>query len=98
MLRGDATAEFAGTGLRTETVRAVEIGIDAHVPASFIGYEAARVRSAQAYRLGGQLEELSDLRAELTDRFGEITGTRGHLIFLGGGPRDLTVPGRDSCR
>ncbi len=39
----EATAELQGRGAGVEKVPRVEVGIDAHVPAGFIGYEAARV-------------------------------------------------------
>ena len=42
MLR-EATAQLQGEDAGVEKMPRVDIGIDAHVPASFIGYEAARV-------------------------------------------------------
>ncbi len=42
MLR-EATAMLQGEEVEVEKVPRVEVGIDAHVPAGFIGYEAARV-------------------------------------------------------
>ena len=95
MLR-DATAELQGQALRTETVARVEIGIDAHVPASFIGYEAARVDLHRRIASEDSLEELSDLRAELTDRFGEIPEPVDNLIFLGEVRATLQSLGADS--
>jgi transcription-repair coupling factor (superfamily II helicase) len=82
MLR-EASAELQGQPLKAETVARVEIGIDAHVPAAFIGYEAARVDLHRRIASASGLEELSDLRAELRDRFGEIPEPVDNLIFLG---------------
>ncbi len=95
MLR-DATAELQGQTLRTESVVRVEIGIDAHVPTSFIGYEAARVDLHRRIASAVSLEELSDLRAELTDRFGEIPQPVDNLIFLGEVRATLQSLGADS--
>jgi transcription-repair coupling factor (superfamily II helicase) len=61
----------------------VDIGIDAHVPQSFIGYEAARVDLHRRIASAKTLEELADLRAELIDRFGELPEPVDNLIFLG---------------
>ncbi|HLA82316.1 MAG TPA: transcription-repair coupling factor, partial [Thermoleophilia bacterium] len=82
MLR-EASAELQGQPLKAETVARVEIGIDAHVPAAFIGYEAARVDLHRRIASASGLDELSDLRAELKDRFGDIPAPVDNLIFLG---------------
>jgi len=73
----------AGSGREDGKVPRVEVGIDAHVPAAFIGYEAARVDLHRRIASAESLEELADLRAELTDRFGEIPKPVDNLIFLG---------------
>jgi transcription-repair coupling factor (superfamily II helicase) len=82
MLR-EATAQLQGEDAGVEKMPRVDVGIDAHVPANFIGYEAGRVdlhrRIASAKKLG----ELSDLRSELGDRFGEVPEPVDNLIFLG---------------
>lgn len=82
MLR-EATAILQGAEVATEKVPRVEVGIDAHVPTSFIGYEAARVDLHRRIASAATLEELADLRAELIDRFGEIPEPVDNLIFLG---------------
>jgi transcription-repair coupling factor (superfamily II helicase) len=79
----EATAELQGEPVKTEAVARVEIPIDAHVPASFIGYEAARVDLHRRIASATSLEELIDLREELRDRFGEIPEPVDNLIFLG---------------
>ena len=61
----------------------MDIGIDAHVPATFIGYEAARVDLHRRIASAMAMEELADLRAELVDRFGELPAPVDNLIFLG---------------
>jgi len=82
MLR-EATELLQGAAVTTEKVPRVEVGIDAHVPTSFIGYEAARVDLHRRIASATSLEGLADLRAELTDRFGEIPEPVDNLIFLG---------------
>ena len=61
----------------------VDIGIDAHVPADFIGYEAARVDLHRRIASAASMEELTDLRTELTDRFGEMPGPVDNSCSLG---------------
>jgi transcription-repair coupling factor (superfamily II helicase) len=79
----EAAAELQGRDVRLEKMPRVEIGIDAHVPASFIGYEAARVDLHRRIASAADLEELTELRAELADRFGDIPEPVDNLIFLG---------------
>jgi transcription-repair coupling factor (superfamily II helicase) len=82
MLR-EETARLQGQELGVERVPRVEVGMDAHVPVAFIGYEAARVDLHRRIASAPGLDELADLRAELTDRFGEIPQPVDNLIFLG---------------
>ncbi len=82
MLR-EATAQLEGQGPVVARVPRVDVGLDAHVPAGFIGYEAARVDLHRRIASAGSLQELVDLRAELADRFGEIPEPVDNLIFLG---------------
>jgi transcription-repair coupling factor (superfamily II helicase) len=79
----EAVTMLQGKELKHDKVPRVEIGIDAHVPASFIGYEAARVDLHRRIASAGSLDELGDLRSELQDRFGEIPDPVDNLIFLG---------------
>jgi transcription-repair coupling factor (superfamily II helicase) len=79
----EAASELQGRDVRLEKMPRVEIGIDAHVPASFIGYEAARVDLHRRIASAADLEELTELRAELADRFGDIPEPVDNLIFLG---------------
>jgi transcription-repair coupling factor (superfamily II helicase) len=92
----EQVALLQNTELKHEKVPRVEIGIDAHVPASFIGYEAARVDLHRRIASAGSPEELGDLRAELQDRFGEIPEPVDNLIFLGEVRATLQRLGADS--
>jgi transcription-repair coupling factor (superfamily II helicase) len=82
MLR-EATAQLQGEDSGVDKMPRVDIGIDAHVPTSFIGYEAARVDLHRRIASAKKLEELAELRTELSDRFGEIPAAVDSLIFLG---------------
>ncbi len=92
----EAAAELQGRDVRSEKMPRVEIGIDAHVPASFIGYEAARVDLHRRIASAAGLEELAELRAELADRFGEIPEPVDNLIFLGEVRATLQALGADA--
>ncbi len=92
----EQVALLQDTELKHEKVPRVEIGIDAHVPASFIGYEAARVDLHRRIASAGSRDELGDLRAELQDRFGEIPEPVDNLIFLGEVRATLQQLGADS--
>jgi len=82
MLR-EATAQLQGEGTEVERLPRVDMRIDAHVPATFIGYEAARVDLHRRIASAKTLDELSELRDELADRFGEVPLPVDNLIFLG---------------
>jgi transcription-repair coupling factor (superfamily II helicase) len=79
----EAVALLQDQPLRHEKVPRVDIAIDAHVPSSFIGYEAARVDLHRRIASAETEEQLAELRAELEDRFGGIPEPVDNLIWLG---------------
>jgi transcription-repair coupling factor (superfamily II helicase) len=79
----EATAQLQGDDAGVDKMPRVDIGIDAHVPASFMGYEAARVDLHRRIASAKRLEDLAELRVELADRFGEVPQAVDNLIFLG---------------
>ncbi len=91
-----AAAELQGQKMTTEKLPRVEVGIDAHVPAGFIGYEAARVDLHRRIASAGTRNELEELRVELKDRFGDIPEPVDNLIFLGEVRVTLQELGADS--
>jgi transcription-repair coupling factor (superfamily II helicase) len=95
MLR-EATAQLRGDESTVERIPRVEISIDAHVPASFIGYEAARVDLHRRIASAIRPREFAELRAELADRFGDIPEPVDNLIFLGEVRVTLRELGADS--
>jgi transcription-repair coupling factor (superfamily II helicase) len=92
----EATAQLQGEAAAVEKISRVDIGIDAHVPAGFIGYEAARVDLHRRISSAQRLEALTELRAELADRFGEIPAPVDNLVFLGEVRVTLQALGADS--
>ncbi len=91
-----AAAELQGQKVSTEKLPRVEVGIDAHVPAAFIGYEAARVDLHRRIASAGTRNDLEELRFELKDRFGDIPEPVDNLIFLGEVRATLQELGADS--
>jgi len=81
MLR-EAAARLRGEDIKLEKIPRVEIPIDAHIPSSFIGYEAARVDLHRRIAQLSSMTEVDDLREELRDRFGEIPEAVENLLFL----------------
>jgi transcription-repair coupling factor (superfamily II helicase) len=79
----EATLELQGREVSLEKLPRVEVGIDAHVPSSFIGYEAARVDLHRRIASASGRNELEELRVELRDRFGSVPEPVENLIFLG---------------
>jgi transcription-repair coupling factor (superfamily II helicase) len=92
----EAAAELQGQKVTLEKLPRVEVGIDAHVPAGFIGYEAARVDLHRRIASAGTRNELEELRVELRDRFGDIPEPVDNLIFLGEVRVTLQELGADS--
>jgi len=92
----EATEALQGKEAGPETIPRVDVGIDAHVPADFIGYEAARVDLHRRIASAPTREELAGLRAELQDRFGAIPAPVDNLIFLGEVRATLQSLGADS--
>jgi transcription-repair coupling factor (superfamily II helicase) len=92
----EAAAELQGQDLKAEKLARVDVGIDAHVPQNFIGYEAARVDLHRRVASAADAQELADLRRELEDRFGSIPEPVDNLIFLGEIRTALQSLGADS--
>jgi len=92
----EATAALQGKPPAVEKVARVDVGIDAHIPASFIAYEAARVDVHRRVASATTLEQLADLREELVDRFGPLPEPVDNLVFLGEVRVTLQTLGADS--
>jgi transcription-repair coupling factor (superfamily II helicase) len=64
-----------------EPVR-LDVHVDAYVPADYIPYEQAKVDVHRRIAGAREVAELHELRAELTDRFGELPEPLSNLITL----------------
>jgi transcription-repair coupling factor (superfamily II helicase) len=65
----------------TEPVR-LDVNVDAYVPPDYIPYEQAKVDVHRRIAGAREVADLHELRAELTDRFGEIPTPLSNLITL----------------
>src|SRR5918994_4557810 len=72
--------EMAGDGY-AEPVR-LDVNVDAYVPPDYIPYEQAKVDVHRRIAGAREVAELHELRAELTDRFGEIPEPLSNLMAL----------------
>jgi transcription-repair coupling factor (superfamily II helicase) len=64
-----------------EPVR-LDVNVDAYVPVDYIPYEQAKVEVHRRIAGSREVAELQELRAELSDRFGEIPEPLSNLITL----------------
>src|ERR671920_2258849 len=65
----------------SEPVR-LDVNVDAYVPPDYIPYEQAKVDVHRRIAGAREVAELQELRAELTDRFGDIPEPLSNLITL----------------
>jgi transcription-repair coupling factor (superfamily II helicase) len=65
----------------SEPVR-MDVNVDAYVPPDYIPYEQAKVDVHRRIAGAREIAELQELRAELTDRFGEIPTPLANLLTL----------------
>src|SRR5215218_970345 len=72
--------EMDGDGY-AEPVR-LDVNVDAYVPPDYIPYEQAKVDVHRRIAGAREVAELQELRAELTDRFGDIPEPLSNLITL----------------
>jgi transcription-repair coupling factor (superfamily II helicase) len=60
----------------------LDVNVDAYVPPDYIPYEQAKVDVHRRIAGAREVAELQELRAELTDRFGDIPAPLSNLITL----------------
>jgi transcription-repair coupling factor (superfamily II helicase) len=72
--------EQDGDGYR-DPVR-MDVNVDAYVPPGYIPYEQAKVDVHRRIAGAREVAELQELRAELTDRFGDVPTPLANLITL----------------
>ena len=86
-LHADARRGGAGDGRRRRRRRAaragaLDVNVDAYVPADYIPYEQAKVEVHRRIAGARDVAELEELRAELRDRFGDPPEPLENLIAL----------------
>ena len=82
-LVSEAVAELRGEAIPEPPEVSIEVPVDAHIPATYISREAARL---EAYRRLASVtghDELDDIRAEWTDRFGPVPEPAESLLSIG---------------
>ena len=82
-LLAEAVADLQGAAapIVANTVR-VDAAIDAYVPGTYVGLEAAKIDVHRRIALAISRDELRELEAELTDRFGPIPEAVSNLIGI----------------
>ena len=82
-LVNEAVAELRGETVPEPPEVSIEVPIDAHIPADYIGREAARLEAYRRLAAVAELPELADIRAEWIDRFGPVPEPAEALLSIG---------------
>ena len=83
-LVSEAVAELRGEPVLEPPEVSIEVPVDAHIPAGYIGREAARLEAYRRLAAATELSELIDIRAEWADRFGPVPEPAEALLSIGG--------------
>ena len=81
-LLGEAVAELSGARRPITRPVRVDAAIDAYIPASYIGAEAAKIDLHRRIALAESEDELRELHAALEDRFGPVPSPVEHLFSI----------------
>ena len=82
-LVNEAVAELRGEPVPEPREVSIEVPVDAHIPADYIGREAARLEAYRRLAAATEMSELADIRAEWTDRFGPVPEAAEALLSIG---------------
>ena len=82
-LVNEAVAELRGETVPEPPEVSIEVPVDAHIPADYIGREAARLEAYRRLAAAMEMSELADIRAEWTDRFGPVPEPAEALLSIG---------------
>ena len=82
-LVNEAVAELRGETIAEPPEVSIEVPIDAHIPEGYIDREAARLEAYRRLAAATELSELTDIRAEWTDRFGPVPEPAEALLSIG---------------
>jgi transcription-repair coupling factor (superfamily II helicase) len=81
-LVGEAVAEFKGEGIEELADVRVELPVDAHLPHDYIPGERLRLDAYRRLASASSDEEVEAVRAELRDRFGELSPEVENLLAV----------------
>ncbi len=82
-LVSEAVAELRGETVAQPPEVSIEVPVDAHIPADYIGREAARLEAYRRLASVTEHAELNDIAAEWTDRFGPVPEPAESLLAIG---------------
>ena len=82
-LVNEAVAELRGETIPEPPEVSIEVPVDAHIPATYISREAARLEAYRRLASVTEHDELDDIRAEWTDRFGPVPEPAESLLSIG---------------
>ena len=82
-LVSEAVAELRGETVPEPPEVTIEVPVDAHIGADYIGREAARLEAYRRLAAATELSELADIRAEWIDRFGPVPEPAEALLSIG---------------
>jgi transcription-repair coupling factor (superfamily II helicase) len=94
-LLGEAVAELSGTRRPITRPVRVDAHVDAYIPATYIGAEAAKIDLHRRIALAESEDELRELQAATEDRFGPIPEPVEHLFSIQEAKLKLARAGAD---
>ncbi len=94
-LLGEAVADLAGARRAAARPVRVDAHVDAYIPASYIGAEAAKIDLHRRIALAESEDELRELQAATEDRFGELPEPVANLFAIQEAKLKLAAAGAD---
>ncbi len=82
-LVNEAVAELRGETIPEPPEVSIEVPVDAHIPATYISREAARLEAYRRLASVTEQAELDDIRVEWSDRFGPVPEPAESLLSIG---------------
>jgi len=79
----DAVAKKRGQHTQPKTDTTVELGVEAYLPSDYIEDEQQKIEMYKRIRQLESEDEVSDIQADLVDRFGEYPTAVGQLLTIG---------------
>jgi transcription-repair coupling factor (superfamily II helicase) len=99
---GEAVAAFRGEAEEEAPEVTIELPVDAHLPHDYIGHERLRLEAYRKIAAAQDEAALTDIRAELVDRYGALPEVVGNLFDVAAfrnyaraaGLSDITAQGK----